>query len=123
MQKRKEIIEKANPTLLLSIHQNYYPSKNTRGAQVFYNKNNDMGRKLATSLQTKLNGLYQEEKVKGRVATSGDYYMLNCFDCPSVIIECGFLSNPKDDKLVSDATWQKKLAERIASGVLSYFSA
>jgi N-acetylmuramoyl-L-alanine amidase len=122
MQKRKELIEGADPDLLLSIHQNYYPSKSIRGAQVFYNKTNQRGRKLATSLQKKLNGLYKEEKVRKRTATSGDYFLLNCSDCPSVIVECGFLSNPEDEKLLIDEAWQKKLADTIASGVLAYFA-
>jgi N-acetylmuramoyl-L-alanine amidase len=122
MQKRKELIEGADPALLLSIHQNYYPSKSTRGAQVFYNKTNERGRKLASSLQKKLNALYKEENVRNRTATAGDYFLLNCSECPSVIVECGFLSSPADEKLLIDEAWQKRLADTIASGVLAYFA-
>ena len=56
MQKRKEIIEGAKPALVISIHQNFYPSSSTRGAQVFYNPQSDEGKTLALCLQDSLNG-------------------------------------------------------------------
>ncbi len=122
MQKRKEIIRSADPALVVSVHQNFYPSKSSRGAQVFYKKSNEQARKFATALQDKLNGLYAEEGVKGRKISTGDYFMLDCADCPSVIVECGFLSNATDEALLSNADFQRKIAQAIASGVLSYLS-
>ena len=79
MEKRKELIQDAAPNLLLSIHQNYYPSKTTRGGQVFYKKSDERGKKFADGLQEKLNALYQKEKAKPRISATGDYYLLNCF--------------------------------------------
>lgn len=122
MQKRKEIIQAADPALVMSVHQNFYPSKNTRGGQVFYSKNFEGSQALALGLQKKLNALYAEEKVRSRAAASGEYFMLECADCPSVIVECGFLSNEKDEALLTNEVWQKKLADTLAAGVLAYFS-
>ncbi len=122
MQKRKELIEEADPAMLISIHQNFYPSKNTRGAQVFFNKKNEGGEKLALGLQKRLNVLYAESGANGRVAASGEFFMLQCADCPSVIVECGFLSSPADEALLTDEVWQKKLAETLGGGVLGYFA-
>ena len=118
MEKRKEIVEKEKPDLVLSIHQNYYPSVVTRGAQVFYAAGNETSKALATALQTELNGLYETQKVKNRAIPAGEYYMLKSVSCPSVIVECGFLSSPADEKLLLDETWQRKLAEAIGRGVL-----
>ena len=73
-------------------------------------------------LQEKLNALYGEEKVKARKATAGDFFMLECSDCPSAIVECGFLSNAADEALLISGAWQEKLAETISSGVLRYFA-
>ncbi|MBQ8684833.1 MAG: N-acetylmuramoyl-L-alanine amidase [Clostridia bacterium] len=123
MQKRKEIIEEAKPSLVISVHQNFYPLKSTRGAQVFYSKESEEGKALALALQEKLNGLYSEESVKPRSAALGEYYMLECTAYPSVIVECGFLSNAKDEALLQSAVWQKKLCESVASGVVAYLSA
>ena len=122
MQKRKEIIQKAAPAMVLSIHQNYYPSASTRGAQVFYNRNSEKGKKLAITLQTQLNSLYETKKVKSRNVMAGEYFMLDCCDAPSTIVECGFLSSVKDEELLLNEGWQKKLAERITVGVMAYFS-
>ena len=122
MEKRKEIILEEKPSLVLSIHQNKFPSKSQRGAQVFYNKKSSNGKKFALTLQEKLNGLYKTEGVKERKASSGDFFMLNITTAPSVIIECGFLSNPSDENLLLSKDWQKRLAENIAEGVMAYLS-
>jgi N-acetylmuramoyl-L-alanine amidase len=123
MEKRKEIIEKENPDLVVSIHQNLYPTRKTRGAQVFYNAQNEKGKLLAQGLQNQLNGLYAKQGVKNRSIMPGDYFMLTCTQTPSVIIECGFLSNAEDEKLLISNSWQNQLAQTIATGVIEYFSA
>ncbi len=119
MQKRKEIIEKADPALLVSIHQNFYPSKVTRGGQVFYSERNEGGMSLANGVQAALNDLYGELGVKARKAAKGEYFMLQCYPCPSVIVECGFLSNEKDEALLNTPSWREKLAGAIAQGIIS----
>ena len=122
MEKRREIIQSANPALVVSIHQNYYPSKNTRGGQVFYRKGQEQSKQLALGLQKKLNDLYLGVGGRARSAAMGDFFMLECCACPSVLIECGFLSNPTEEALLSSESWQKQLAEEIASGILGYFA-
>jgi N-acetylmuramoyl-L-alanine amidase len=122
MQKRKEIAEAAKPDFLISIHQNAYPSTRYRGGQVFYNVEDENGENLATLTQNALNTLYAQEGVKGRKQTAGDFFMLKCCACPSLLIECGFLSNPEDEALLQTAVWQRKLAEGIASGLIAYLS-
>lgn len=122
MQKRKEIIEQADPALVISIHQNFYPTRNTRGGQVFYSKESAGGQKLALAMQKNLNLLYKEEGVRSRNVASGQFFMLECADCPSVLVECGFLSNRADETLLTDEGWQKRLAESLSLGVMEYFS-
>ena len=122
MQRRKEIIEESNPDLVISVHQNFYPTKKTRGGQVFYKKNAKKSKALAVSLQDKINALYQEQGAKNRKIQTGDYFMLDCCVCPSVIVECGFLSNADDEKLLINEGWQKRLAQSLAAGVVAYFS-
>ena len=121
MEKRKEIIQQANPALVLSIHQNYYPSMKTRGAQVFYRKGNERGQRLATAVQKRVNDLYVGVGGRARTMATGDFFMLTCVDCPSILVECGFLSNGEDERLLQTESWQKQLAEGICAGVLEYF--
>lgn len=118
LEKRKAICESAAPTFVLSIHQNFYPSSSSRGGQVFYEKSNPQSQSLAENVQRTLNALYEKQGVKPRVAAAGDYYMLKIAP-PSVIVECGFLSNPKDDALLADRDFCGRLADAIAAGVLS----
>ncbi len=122
MQRRKEIIQKTDPALVLSVHQNFYPSKATRGAQVFYPPKNEEAEKFALLMQSRLNELYAEKTVKGRKATIGEFFMLTCAPCPSLIVECGFLSNEQDEALLSDKGWQGRLAESMAAAVLDYYA-
>ncbi len=122
MQKRKEIIEKAKPSMVISIHQNYYPSPSTRGAQVFFNKENEGSKRLAALMQTRLNELYQTQNVKNRKITAGDFFMLECAPCPSVLVECGFLSSSLDERLLQSDDWQKGLSKGICTAVMDYLS-
>ena len=118
MQKRKEICESVNPLCVISVHQNFYPSTSSRGGQVFYNKESEWACHLAGNIQAELNGLYQGEGVKARKETAGDYYMLRLAP-PSVIVECGFLSNPKDDALLNSPAFCEKIAGSILTGLLA----
>jgi len=121
MLKRKECIEKENPSLVISVHQNYYASASQRGAQVFYGNNSPKSKLLATALQEKLNAVYEKHAAKPRKAAFGDYFMLKCAAAPSVIVECGFLSSPLDEALLKTESWQKTLAEAITEGVTTFF--
>ena len=122
MRIRKEIIQNSNPSLVVSIHQNFYSSKTTRGGQTFYLMGDEQGKNFALCLQSALNGLYGEYGVKDRVATPSNYYIVKCSSVPSVIVECGFLSNPADDELLSTNTHQLAIAKSIFSGIARYYS-
>ncbi len=113
MRARKEIIENANADLMISIHQNSYPRKDICGAQVFYAASSERGKAYAETMQSVLNGTLGSD----RVAKSGDYYIIQCSETPSVLIECGFLSNPKEESLLVTATYQQKVAYSIMTGV------
>lgn len=120
MQKRKEIILGASADLVISVHQNFCPLPSRRGAQVFYNGERESGKALADCIQTSLNGM--DECVKKTSALVGDYYMLRCTNAPSVIVECGFLSNADDEKLLTEFDYQKAVAYAIFTGVLKFFA-
>ena len=83
--------------LVLSIHMNEYRDRRQSGPQVFYRKDNDAGRLLAGCMQEALiNGLSPKQK---RTALAGDYFILR-LPVPSVLIECGFISNSEEEKLL-----------------------
>ena len=120
MQKRRDIIESAQPNLVVSIHMNKYSLSTRRGAQVFYKPNDDKGRLLALSLQESLNSM--EKASRKCDALTGDYYILNCNEYPSVIAECGFLSNAQDEALLITNEYQEELAYALYKGIVAYLS-
>ena len=122
MQKRKEIIEEASPALVISVHQNYYPSAFLRGGQVFFDRESEGGKAFALFMQKQFNALYAEEGVKERSALSGEYFILRCASAPSVIAECGFLSNETDEALLTSERFQARIAEAIFGAALEYLS-
>ena len=120
MKKRKQIIADNDADMVISIHQNFCPIPSKRGGTVFFDKTSESGKALADSIQSVLNGL--NEDIKKNEALAGDYYMLKCTENPSVIVECGFLSNTEDEKLLNDAEYQKQIAYAIFKGAVAYYS-
>ena len=120
MQKRRDIILKEKPVLVLSVHMNKYSSPSRRGAQVFYKSDDDEGKLLADSVQKSFNAM--EEASRDCAALTGDYYILNCSPYPSVIAECGFLSNPDDEALLITEEYQASVAYAIFKGVVGYLT-
>ena len=120
MKKRIEIVEEASPDLLISIHQNSYISSNVKGAQVFYYEKSEKGKTLANKIQGCLVKELADEN-KGRVEKANDnYFLITNVECPAVIVECGFLSNEDEAKLLSDDTYQDKIAKTIVDGIREY---
>lgn len=120
MRNRKKIIQDANPDIVLSIHMNFYSSPIRRGLQVFYT-NKDHSKDLAREIQNIVN-MNMNYPITGRNLSIlyGDYYILQCVDAPSVIVECGFLSNPLDEALLVSPEYQLELSYYIFTGVMSY---
>lgn len=120
MQKRRDIILKEKPNLVVSVHMNKYSLSTRRGAQVFFNENNKGSMLLANSIQENFNSM--PNCVKKVDALKGEYYILKCTEYPSVIAECGFLSNPEDEKLLITESYQDDLAFTIYKGIVTYLA-
>ncbi len=119
MKKRVSIINEANPVMTISIHQNSFPQASSRGAQVFYHVKSPEGKRLAETIQEQMKLVLNDGNK--RVAKSNDsYYMLKNTSCPTVIVECGFLSNPAEADLLLDDSYQDKVAYGITEGIKAY---
>ena len=107
-------INESKADMYVSIHINYLSDSNYKGPQVFYNKENE---ELAKVIQEEMNKDLNREVKK----IPSNTYMYNKLNVPGVLIECGFLSNPSERELLINSSYQKKVAESIAKGiVLSY---
>lgn len=120
MERRVAMAAEGRADMVLSIHMNEYRDRREAGPQVFYRAGADAGRLLAGCMQEALiAGLYPE---KQRAAMSGDYFILQ-LDVPSVLVECGFISNSREEARLLSADYQARVAEAIAAGVESYVTA
>ena len=119
MAERKRIIEEAHPELAISIHMNSFTSTKSRGAQVFFEEKNEKSKVLAEILQELLKNNIEAST---HDASLGDYYILHATNYPTVLCECGYLSNPEDEKLLTDEKHQDKLAYNLYAGIVSYIN-
>lgn len=122
--KRGDIINKARPDAVISIHMNFYTSSSRRGAQVFYANGSEGGKALAETLQDALNENINVFNGGRRYsALTAEKYLLECSPYPTAIAECGFLSNPLDEANLCDAGYQSMLAEVLAKAILTFLYA
>ena len=117
MKQRVEMINKVNPFLAVSIHQNSYTDPQVSGAQVFYYSESEEGKKMAEFMQ---NALLEIDSVNRRMAKANNsYYLLKRTKVPTIIVECGFLSNPSEAEKLKSKEYQETIANAIVKGIES----
>lgn len=119
LQRRMDIAQEGGADVFLSIHLNEYRSRAESGPQVFYQQGGEAGKALAEQLQKSLVAALRPPKE--RVAMAGDYYVLRG-KLPSALVECGFLSNAQEEKLLMDRAYQRRIGQAIADGLENYLT-
>ncbi|MBO4940659.1 MAG: N-acetylmuramoyl-L-alanine amidase CwlD [Clostridia bacterium] len=122
MRMRKADIEKYKADIFISIHMNKFEQSKYRGAQVFYDADNEENRVLAESIQNSLKEVLKDDNKRVPKATGDSIFVLRNNKIPSVLIECGFLSNVDEAKLLNTPEYQKKVAEGIYLGLTRYIN-
>ncbi|MBV1817593.1 N-acetylmuramoyl-L-alanine amidase CwlD [Clostridium cochlearium] len=121
LNKRCEMREKSKCDIFISIHLNTFPQSKYYGAQVWYSDNEE-SHKLASILQNNFRKYVDEENKRQEKPAKGQYKILrDDNNIPSVIVECGFISNPKEEEKLKDEEYQKLIAETIGKSVDDYF--
>lgn len=118
MERRKNIINNSEADLMISIHMNSFSLPSSSGAYVFYASGSELGFSLAKSVQT---SLCQSIENARDYVTVGDYFVLNYSNIPAVLVECGFLSNPEEERLLQTDEYCDKFCYAMLVGILSYF--
>lgn len=121
MQKRCACITEHMPVFTVSIHQNSYPEESVHGAQVFYFGQSREGEALAKKLQESLVRYLDPENHREEKANES-YYLLKKTPTPTVIVECGFLSNRSEAALLNEDSYQDKIAWAVMMGIVQYLS-
>ena len=117
---RVKIGNESSADIFVSIHLNKIPQGEYWGWQTFYKEDNEEGKKLATSIQNNLNETIQKENTRVPMKID-NIYIIKHVEIPTAIVECGFLSNPEEEKLLLTDEYQNKLAWGIYTGIMDYF--
>lgn len=121
MKNRLAIIEEAQPKLAVSIHQNSYPDESVSGVQIFYYKDSLKGKEAAEIMQRQMIKTLKPEKER-EAKENKTYYLLKKTSVPLMIIECAFMSNPKEAQLLTQNDYQERVAWSIYMGIMKYIN-
>lgn len=119
---RKQLSETADADVFVSIHMNKFPQAQYKGAQVFYGANPSDGKRLGETIQASLREILDENNQRVAKKTDGSIFILKDTLVPSVIVECGFLSNPQEAELLTQEEYRQKVAWGIYMGLVRYFN-
>lgn len=120
MKNRLDIFNSRENALAISIHQNQYTDPKYSGAQMFFSQTNPQSEILAQSLQDAFVQNLQPENKREIKLTGDDLYLIYYAKIPSVMAECGFLSNPDEADLLESEKYQKQVAFTIYKGIKNY---
>lgn len=120
MRYRKESINKSGADIMVSIHQNAFTQPKVRGAQVFYYENAETSKILAQSVQANIKSEADPNNTRSIKSTTS-YYVLKVSTMPAIIVECGFLTNPDEERLLKTDEYQQQVAWAIYKGIVEYF--
>ena len=120
LNRRLEIMQKSNADLFVSIHMNYFESQKIQGLRLFYDRAHPQIQELAEQMQEKM-GAVTKAQMKAVKTTDSSLFLMKNPPIPSILVECGFLSNPQEEKKLNDSDYQARLAWAIADAIEEYF--
>lgn len=123
LKNRMKIMEAHPKALFISIHQNKFSVSKYWGTQVFYSPNTPDSKRLADHIQQSVKTMLQPENSRVTKKSGKDIYLMYEAKSTAVLVECGFLSNPKEAALLKTPEYQNQLAFSILCGILEYAAA
>jgi len=120
LNQRIRLAQANNADLFISLHANSFPQRSSYGMETYYHLKSAPGKALAERIQKRLLTIQQDNK---RNAKAGDYYLINQTKIPAVIVEVGFISNPRERAMLSKDAYKDSIAAAIADGIEDYFAA
>lgn len=118
---RVRLINESEADLVVSIHLNSFPQEQYYGAHVFYQDKNMNGKIAAEFLQDSLKNILDENNKRVPLVRK-DIRIMDDTKVPVLLVECGFLSNPAEEKKLASEEYQEKTAWAIYAGLMKYFN-
>ena len=120
LQNRVDIFNSSQNNIAISIHQNKFTESQYYGTQIFYSANNEKSEILAENIKNSVVNLLQNDNTRECKKAGSEILVLNKSSVPTVLVECGFLSNETEAKLLEDEEYQNKIAYSIFLGILEF---
>lgn len=121
LKNRAKIGNNSNADIFISIHLNKIDQEQYWGWQTFYKKSSEDGKRLAENIQKSISETISDRQNKREALAISNKYLIDNIKIPTVIVECGFLSNVNEEKLLQTEEYQNKLVDGIYNGILKYF--
>ena len=118
LKNRLKIAESYPEAIFVSVHMNSFGEEKYSGLQVYYSRNNELSKRLADSVQAEVKEKLQPEN-KRAVKPGDNIYLMERCQSPAILIECGFISNEKECKLLCEKEYQKELSFAIMCGIIN----
>ena len=118
--RRKKMMDENNNGITVSIHLNKFPQTQYFGAQTFFAANSNESKDLANKIQKKLREIVDKNNTREALLKKEPIIILKNAKNPTVIVECGFLSNEEEEKKLASDEYQDKLAHAISEGIKDY---
>ena len=120
LNQRVQLINDTKPKLALCIHQNSYPDAKIKGAQVFYHTITPEAEDVASIVQEQLRTV--DPTNTRQIKENDTYFMLKNTQVPTIIVECGFLTNPDEAAKLTQEDYQDQLAQAICEGIIKWMN-
>ena len=120
LKNRIKLANNSDAEIFLSIHMNKFPREQYSGLQVYYSDNNDASSKLAENIRATTVSFLQPNNNRQIKSSGSSIFVLDRLEMPAVLVECGFLSNPDETKLLCESAYQDKLALVIATSIMTF---
>lgn len=119
---RLQIMNDNPDAIFVSVHLNKFTTSAANGAQVFYSKNYKESYELANCVQEKIKSLLQPENTRVVKQGTNSTFLLKNATVPTIIVECGFLSNKAELELLKKEEYQSKIAFAITNGIFDFYN-
>lgn len=121
LKRRKKIMDESGADIVVSIHMNKFKDTKYYGAQAFFAKNSKSSQKLAMCLQASLIENVDKSNKREALLKKEEIIILKDMKTTTAIVECGFLSNPDEEKKLADDSYKDSIAKAIKIGIDNYF--
>lgn len=114
---RMDYINSVDNSILISIHQNHFDNEKEHGTQIWYSANTDESKILADKILNSVKDNLQPDNTRENKESGSDYYLLHKAIVPSIMVECGFVSNREENDKLQNPNYQKQFAYSILYGL------